>query len=126
MSKKNHFQYFQYRQQKCQKKCPGENGFPPEPPATARTPAPFSMTKNVQKMFLKCFFILPDIFLTFFWNYFWSAGHFFDIFLAGLKILEMTFFRHFFGIFELIQPNRLGPTQIKKLLFYKVLQIRCK
>ena len=87
-------------------------GSRPNRPQPQEPPAPFSMTKNVQKMFLKCFFILRDIFLTFFWNYFWSAGHFFDIFLAGLKILEMTFFRHFLGIFELVLPNSLGQPNI--------------
>ena len=65
--------------------------------------------KNVFKMF----FILQDIFFTFFCHLFWAAGHFFDIFFAVLEILEMTSFSHYFGIFELIQPISLGQPNTK-------------
>ena len=128
MSKKCHFQYFQYRQKNVKKMSGG--------PKNVK-----NMSKNVLgnkkkklkkkmsrriKNILKMFFILQDIFLTFFWNFFWPAGHFFDIFLAVLEILEMTFFRHFFGIFELVQPNRLGPTQNPLKNHQKIFKISLK
>ena len=60
------------------KKCPGhkkkyflntfgiKNVWPPEPPATARTPRPIFDDKKCPKNVFKMFFILQDIFLTFF------------------------------------------------------------